>query len=252
MTTTGIKSLALQVKAVGDGKNGLEPGDFLAYAAIFGNKDSYGDVIVKGAFDDTLAEWDAGTNPIPVYWAHQMASDPDFNIGYVLPGKAVQDDRGLLVHVRLDVDENTKAATVHRLVKGGRVAQMSFAYDVLEGGMVETKDADLGPAYYELRKLKLHEVSVVPVGANQETEVLAVKAAADFVGADVKAGRVLSAKNLATVKSARDALDAVIAAAESDDDAKAAPVETKAPAADDLAADPNYWDTLLTVSDATL
>lgn len=245
------KSMLLQLKAIGDGTNDLADGEFTAYAAIFGNKDSYGDVIVKGAFTETLLQWKAGSNPIPVYWAHQMSSDPDFNIGY-LKG-ASEDDRGLLVHGVLDTAENAKAATVHRLMKGGRVAQLSFAYDVLEGGVVETDSSDLGPAYYELRKLKLHEVSIVPVGANQETEVLAVKAAAELVAeravVDVKAGRVLSAKNLASLKGARDALDAVISAQEVDDTVKAPAAPPAAPPTS-ATSNRDYWDTLIGVTAA--
>ena len=30
---------------------------FTGYGAVFGNMDAYGDVIVKGAFRDTLREW---------------------------------------------------------------------------------------------------------------------------------------------------------------------------------------------------
>jgi hypothetical protein len=55
---------------------------------------------------------------------------------------------------------------------------MSFAYDVLEGGEAQREKADgEKETVYELRKLKLYEVSVVPIGANQETSILAVKAA---------------------------------------------------------------------------
>lgn len=44
--------------------SGTDDGTFAGYGAVFGNVDSYGDVIAKGAFRDTLKEADkAGTLP---------------------------------------------------------------------------------------------------------------------------------------------------------------------------------------------
>lgn len=201
----------VQVKA-GPG-DGLDDGEFVAYASVFGNVDSYGDVVVPGAFKDTLADWKDSGNALPVLWGHDMA-DPFANIGSVV--EASEDDHGLKVRGRLDLD-NPKALQVYRLLKGRRVSQMSFAYDVLDGGPV---DVD-GERYYELRKMKLYEVSVVPIGANQETEVLAVKASADALASGVKAGRVLAEKHIDSLRTAQEAIAAVIAAAEASDQEKA-------------------------------
>lgn len=169
-----LKDFQINVKA-GPG-DGLAEGEFTAYASVFGNKDSYGDVVIPGAFADTLAEWKSSGNVIPLLFGHNM-SDPDYNIGYVKD--AAEDDHGLLVTNQLDL-ENPKAVQVYRLLKGRRLSQMSFAYDVLEGGeaqRLKALDSTDTETVYELRKLKLYEVSVVPIGANQETEILAVKAA---------------------------------------------------------------------------
>jgi HK97 family phage prohead protease len=198
----------VQVKAGPD--DGLAEGQFTGYASVFGNKDSYGDVVQPGAFTDTLAEWTASGNSLPVLWGHDMY-DPFSNIGWVT--SATEDDKGLLVDGQLDLD-NAKGQQVYRLLKGRRVSQMSFAYDVLEGG-ARTED---GEDFYSLDKLKLYEVSIVPIGANQETEILAVKAAADAarVAADSKEGRVLAAKHIDSLRSAQELVAGVIAAAESD------------------------------------
>lgn len=167
-----LKDVRIQVKAGPD--DGLAEGEFTAYASVFGNKDSYGDVVMPGAFADTLQEWKDSGNVLPLLFGHNM-QDPDFNVGSVL--KAEEDDHGLLVHAQLDL-ESPKAVQVYRLLKGRRLSQLSFAYDVLEGGEAERTKADGTKEHvYELRKLKLYEVSVVPIGANQETEILAVKAA---------------------------------------------------------------------------
>jgi HK97 family phage prohead protease len=170
---TLLKDFRVQVKAGPD--DGLEEGEFTAYASVFGNKDSYGDVVIPGAFTDTLAEWKDSGNVLPLLFGHNM-SDPDYNIGGVK--EAVEDDHGLLTRSLLDLD-NPKALQTYRLVKGRRLSQMSFAYDVLEGGEAqrEKSNGDGTEYVYELRKLKLYEVSVVPIGANQETSILAVKAA---------------------------------------------------------------------------
>jgi HK97 family phage prohead protease len=193
-----VKDTALTARQVKAGPDdGLTEGEFTAYASVFGNKDSYGDVVVKGAFADDLKAWEESGQNIPLLFGHNMA-DPDFNIGHVV--KAEEDDFGLKVTAQLDL-ENPKAAQVYRMIKGRRINQMSFAYDVLEGA--NAKSDTLGD-YYELRRLKTYEVSVVTIGANQETEILAVKSAADALLA--KAGRVLSAKNEGALRSAHEQL----------------------------------------------
>lgn len=197
------KSCPAKVKAVGEA-DGLEEGQFEAIVSVFGNKDSYGDIVVPGAFTETLADWAAKGDPIPVYWSHRM-DDPDFNIGYVIDAKETPE--GLWVRAQIDLDEAAKkAAQVYRLLKGRRVTQFSFAYDIDEAAWVEKDDQ----SWYELRKLNLHEVGPTPIGANQETELLAVKAAAQhaerFV-AGVKAGRVISAKNETALREAQVSLE---------------------------------------------
>lgn len=159
------KQVTVQMKADGDS---LADGQFTGYAAVFDNKDSYGDVIRKDAFVESLAAYGAKGAGIPCYWSHQM-SNPLMCIGETV--EAREDERGLFVKVQLDLDTEM-GAQVHRLIKAGRVNQMSFAFDIEDYAFAESDE--LGD-YMELRKLKIHEVSVVQVGANQETELLDVK-----------------------------------------------------------------------------
>lgn len=218
-----LKSVKLTgLKAAGDpGADDLEPGQFKAYASTWTRTpDSYGDIVLKGAFADTLAEWDASGAPVPVLFGHDLV-DPFSNIGATV--SLAEDDHGLLAKIQLDL-ENPKGAQVYRMLKGRRIGQMSFAYDTLEDGIV---DLGKGETARELRKLKLYEISVVPFGANSDTEVLAVKALAE----GLKAGRVLSTKNLDSLVAAREMLDAVIKAAagesnESDDETNTTDVTT--------------------------
>ncbi len=180
---------------------GLAEGEFIAYASVFGNKDSYGDVVMPGAFTNTLAKWAEKDAVIPLLFGHRM-DDPDFNIGYV---DAEEDDHGLKVHGFIDLDA-PKGKSTHRAMKNGRLSQMSFAYDVIDGGWT-TRD---GEEFYELRELDLFEVSVVTVGANQETEILAIKSTVAALVDGVKAGRVLSAKNEETLRTAINALGGTV------------------------------------------
>lgn len=199
------KSCPVAIKAAGE-DDGLAEGQFRALVSVFGNKDSYGDVVIPGAFTDTLAAWAAKGDAIPVYWSHQM-SDPDMNIGWVVEAKETSEGLEVLAQVDLDQDASPKAKQAYRLLKGRRVTQFSFAYSVVEGAFVE-KDDD---RYYELRKLDLHEVGPTPVGANDQTELLGVKHAAEHarvLAAQVKAGRVLSAKNENSLREAVASLEA--------------------------------------------
>lgn len=206
-----LKICTVKVKALGDD---APDGSFQAYASVFDNVDSYGDVVRKGAFARSLAEWAGKSEKLPLLWGHDFY-DPFSNIGHV--EKAEEDEHGLLVDCVLDL-ENPKAAQVYRLIKGGRVAQMSFAFDT-ESSRRGTVD---GIEVNELLDLTLYEVSVVPLGANAETEILAVKHG-------LKAGRVLSAKNETALRSALEQIqsgvtavkDVLAAVGESEDDSKA-------------------------------
>jgi HK97 family phage prohead protease len=172
------KTCAVQVKSTAADDATLQEGQFKALASVFNNIDSVGDVVMPGAFTDDLKAWQQSGDPIPLLWGHQMA-DPDMNIGSVLA--AVETDAGLQVTAQLDL-ENPKAAQVYRLLKGKRVSKMSFAYDIEDGAPAERD----GQSVYELRKLKLHEVSVVQVPANSAATIQQVKAAADRRRAQLK------------------------------------------------------------------
>ncbi|QJD49820.1 capsid maturation protease [Microbacterium phage AvGardian] len=207
-----LKSVRLSgLKAAGDDGVDLAEGEFTAYVSTWTRvPDSYGDVVAKGAFAESIAEWKASGNVMPVLFGHDLV-DPFSNLGYAK--SLVEDDHGLLIHAALDL-ENPKAKQVYRMLKGRRINQMSFAYDTLESGDVEVPKAEGGDdkiVARELRKLRIHEASVVPFGANSDTEVLAVKALQETLG--FKAGRTISAKNLESLETAYTALGDVIAAA---------------------------------------
>lgn len=160
------KSFDLIYEATEDVADG---GEVIAYASTFDRiPDSYGDVVARGAFAKTLADWQASGNPIPLLFGHRT-DDPRMNIGAVV--EATEDERGLRVRARFDED-NDIAQYTRKLVKEGRLTKLSFAYDTLDAAPVVLAD---GTRANELRELKLYEVSLVPIPANQLTEVIEAK-----------------------------------------------------------------------------
>ncbi|MGJ3228912.1 HK97 family phage prohead protease [Micromonospora aurantiaca (nom. illeg.)] len=204
-----IKTAPARIKAAGKA-DGLGDGEFEAIVSVFGNVDSYGDVVMPGAFVDVLDEWKAKGDPIPVIWSHNWY-DPFAHIGTVMEAK--ETDLGLWVKGLVDLDPEARtAAQVYRLLKGRRVTQFSFAYDIADASWAERDGQDV----YELRKFgALYEVGPCLVGANQETELIAAKARQ--LAAGVKEGRVLAQAHLDRLKSAHTALGEVITAAETSD-----------------------------------
>lgn len=222
-----FKTVPAKIKAAGP-DDGLEEGQFEAIVSVFGNVDSYGDVVVKGAFEETLKSWADSGDPIPVYYSHRM-DDPDFNIGEVLEAK--ETDKGLWVKAAVDLgdDASRVAKQSYRLMKGRRLTQFSFAYDVMDGGWVDSKSDDgRDSSYYELRRLKLYEVGPTPIGANEETELLGVKRVAEGLLLRQKVGAVLSTRNKDALIQAREAIDSVLKNAEPEEDGKTAQPTTPA------------------------
>jgi HK97 family phage prohead protease len=199
------KSFDLIYEATEDVADG---GEVIAYASTFDRvPDSYGDVVARGAFAKTLSDWQASGNPIPLLFGHRT-DDPRMNLGAVI--EAEEDERGLKIRARFD-EENEIAQYTRKLVKEGRLTKLSFAYDTLDAAPVVLAD---GTRANELRELKLYEVSLVPIPANEMTEVIEAK---DGEHADI-------VEALSEDVSASDAEDVAEPVAKADE------VETKAPA----------------------
>jgi HK97 family phage prohead protease len=203
-----IKTVGARVKAAG-AADGLKDGEFEAIVSVFGNKDSYGDVVMPGAFSDTLSAWKESQNPIPVIWSHDW-QDPESHIGTVLDSREVdagefgdKSPAGLWVKGVNDIADNQRAARVQRLMAGRRITQFSFAYDIKEAAW-ETHD---GEEVYALRKLDLFEVGPTLVGANQETDLLGAKRTIiDLASRPSKGGAKHSTADFATLSEIHSAL----------------------------------------------
>lgn len=172
---TKITSLHRLKAGPGDG---LGEREFTAYASTWTRTpDAYGDVVAPGAFTDTIAEWEASGNVVPILYGHRT-DDPAYNVGGAQ--QLQEDGHGLLVHGRFD--DTPTAEQVYNLVKGRRLGQLSFAFDTQEEVPITLPG---GVKANELRRLRLYEVSLVPVGANQDTGVVAVKHQPRWTTADL-------------------------------------------------------------------
>ena len=53
---------------------GAKPGQFSGYGAVFGNVDDGGDVLVRGAFAASLADWKARGKLPKMLWQHGLGA----------------------------------------------------------------------------------------------------------------------------------------------------------------------------------
>ncbi len=143
------KTMSLDVKAVGD------EGQIEGYGAVFGNVDSYGDIIQAGAFMDSLR----GRKPKMLY-QHRM-EDP---IGVWDEYK--EDQKGLYMKGRI-ATKSTKGRDAYELVKAGAIDGLSIGYI--------TRDYDMDGNNRRLKSVDLIETSLVTMPANSEAIVTSVK-----------------------------------------------------------------------------
>lgn len=167
-------------------------GSITGYASTWIREpDSYGDVVAKGAFLDSIAQIEAEGKTIPLLWNHDSYDLKSF-IGTVTDLE--EDDHGLKFTATFDDTEEAQRA--RQLASDGRLAKFSFAYDVLEEGEVDLED---GRKANELRKLNIHEVSLVMYPANPDTSVI-----------EVKSGRRNSEKDADAIRKAIQLLQGVL------------------------------------------
>lgn len=195
-------------------------GEFVALVSAFGNEDSQGDIVEKGAFTKTLAEWVVKERPIPVVWAHQF-SNPDMFLGKYTA--AEETDQGLKLTGLLDLNHGP-AARVHKLMEEGLIVEFSISGMVRDYELVEKDGEDSWWPSMVIKDIDLWEAGPCFKGANDQTELISVKTDGSLtgsIGRIRKEGRVLAQKHVDSLKAAHTKLGEVIAAAETaptDDD----------------------------------
>jgi uncharacterized protein len=150
-----------QVKEVADN------GGFSGYGSVFGVKDWYGDIVIKGAFSKSLEDWDKKGKLPKMLWQH----DTKEPIGVYSLMK--EDGHGLYVEGKILIEAGTTEKRAHAHLKAGSIDSMSIGYDVAADGL-EYSGADDA---YLLKQIKLWEVSLVTFPANEEATITEVKSA---------------------------------------------------------------------------
>lgn len=144
--------------------------------ASFGDKDSAGDILVKGCFAKSINERgpQSDTNrKIAFLWQHDIY-DP---IGKVLEIEELDDGAYATVQLsNFDAVPNAKRAWYQ--LNDGDINQFSFGFQYVWDKMeyIEEEDA------YLVKEVVLHEISVVTLGCNERTEYMgAVKGLAEAI-----------------------------------------------------------------------
>ncbi len=143
-----------------------EAGQFEGYASTFGGApESYGDIVMPGAFVASLAKHKReGTAPLMLF-GHKAN---DLPIGTWLD--LAEDGKGLWVKGQLDLEDDI-GARVHRALKKKALRGLSIGYETKE-----SERDDKRPGVNLLKEVDLWEVSVVNFPANRRSLVTEVKA----------------------------------------------------------------------------
>ena len=141
-------------------KNLEEDGTFTGYASVFGTVDLHQEVVVPGAFNQSLKKWNQRQQLPKMLWQH----DPKIPIGVWQEIK--EDPYGLFVKGKLLLDIR-QGREAYALLKSGIVDGLSIGYEVVK--------AQRQPKQRMLETIELHEVSLVTFEANPAAKVTAYK-----------------------------------------------------------------------------
>lgn len=125
-------------------------GNFEGYASVFNNVDSWGDIVLAGAFEETIGR----KQQVPMLFNHFM----DNLIGRATDMK--EDDIGLKFSGRLTPGASM-ANDVYQHMKAGALDGVSIGYRVQPGG------ADMEGKVRKLSRVDLLEISMVIAPANK-------------------------------------------------------------------------------------
>lgn len=162
-----------------------EPGLISGYGSKFSLVDSYNEIVVKGAFKDSLRTIKREKRVIPILWQH----DSSMPIGGW--EEIEEDDIGLKMSGRLDLDTPAGQAA-WSAVKKGYVSGLSIGYFEVKADPWSWDNKDPRNLY----KLDLRETSVVTFPALKEAQI-------DFVKATLSRGERLSEKQFEAFISER-------------------------------------------------
>ena len=174
-------------------------GTFSGYGAVFGNVDSHGDVIQKGAFKNSLREWETRGKLPKMLLQHGGFFGP---VDDMLPigrwTSMEENSKGLKVEGELFAINTDRGALIYEGLKSGELDGLSIGYRAKKYTM-GTKPQD---PTRTIEEVDLHEVSIVTWGSNDKALISQVK------GLDLFNPRELE-RDLKTILSGADAVKAV-------------------------------------------
>jgi HK97 family phage prohead protease len=141
----------LEVKQLTEGT-----GEFVGYAAFYGNLDHVGDIVERGAFTKTISE----RPTVKILYQHS----PMMPVGL---GRLEDSDVGLILRGTLNLDKQL-GRDCYSDLKAGIIDSLSIGYEA-----VKTARAANGARI--LKEIRLFEVSLVTFPANELARVLGVK-----------------------------------------------------------------------------
>lgn len=142
----------LEIKAASE--NGLVEG----YGSVFGNEDSYGDIVAKGAFVESLkVHKSKGTAPA-MLWQH----NPDWPVGKWT--SIEEDGHGLKMTGQLNI-KTSRGIDAYEHLKAGDISGMSIGF------VTKAYDYDEEKSIRTLTAVDLWEVSLVTFPANEMARV---------------------------------------------------------------------------------
>jgi hypothetical protein len=141
-----------------------EAGRFEGWASVYGNKDHGGDVVLPGAFDESLANWQGAGRKVPILHNHDHSDIR--GVWEVLESR----DKGLWGQGQLNLDIEAGRDS-RALMKQGAISGLSIGYNIEDGGISYDEEKQT----YLLSKLNLWEVSIVTFPMNDLARVEVVK-----------------------------------------------------------------------------
>lgn len=142
---------------------------FMAYAAVFDNKDYDDDIIMPGSFTKTVAEnGPNGTNSILVLNQHMPWQ--------VLckPSVLKEDAKGLYYEAQV-TSGATFAEDAIKLIAAGLVEENSIGFQTVKSAIIQPDSSDYETWYREIYEVTLYEVSPVTWGANPGARMQGMK-----------------------------------------------------------------------------
>jgi HK97 family phage prohead protease len=151
-----------EVKSIG------ENGTFTGYGSVFGELDSYRDVVLPGAFTKSLAAYEAKGRPVPMLWQHN-SREP---IGVYTNIK--EDDRGLYVEGQMNMKVQ-RAVEAHALMEQRALSGLSIGYNTVRA------EDDEKSMIRKLIEVDLWEISPVTFPAGDSARIATVKSIEDLM-----------------------------------------------------------------------